>query len=345
MKESISNGMINDEIKGESDFVTKQIMELYDQLCNYHQTEQHYRTNKDLLEEYHNFKKELYRAGKKKRKKIEISIGHLEGDNKFLKDDYKIYTFQEKIEKKISILEKKNENIKKYIENELCDYIEILNKNKFLKYEQDFGIVDYSEVPDSLKQLAGPESNLEISVKGELAANIKECHSLVMAEFIVDNVEFIKELTAKDLAIIFSIFTNIRVKETDKMRWYEAGISEGSRKGIKKLNDILGKYYDVETKHETNFWEEYYVHYDMCEFISCWCQAETEQDCRQIYNQAKEYDIFLGDFQKAIMKIVNMTREIEKVGLLLENLELINKLSIIPNLLLKSVAINQSLYL
>ena len=83
----------------------------------------------------------------------------------------------------------------------------------------------------------------------------------------------------------------------------------------------------------------------MCEFISCWCEAKTEQHCRQIYNKAKEYDIFLGDFQKAIMKIVNMTREIEKVGLLLENLELINKLSIIPNLLLKSVAINQSLYL
>lgn len=194
-------------------------------------------------------------------------------------------------------------------------------------------------------EISGPESNLLITEKGKLAANIKECHSLVMSEFIVENKELLQDMTAKDLAIVFSIFTNIRVKDDEKMRWYEARISENSRKGIKKINEILDKYYDVETKNKTNFWEEYYVHYDMCEFISNWCDAETEQECRVIYNEAKNYEIFLGDFQKAILKIVNIVHEIEKVGLLLENLELMSKLSIVPNLLLKSVAINQSLYL
>lgn len=340
MKEYLSNGMITEEIKGESKMVTQEIMRLYAQLMNHHQTQQHYRTNKDILEEYHKSKKEILTLGKKKRKIMERRMEHIEKDYKFLKEDYKKYTFQETIEKEINILEKKNENINKYIENELCDYITILKKNRFLDYE-----LDESKGLEAQLECIGPESNLLITEKGQLAANIKECHSLVMAEFITDNKDFIAECAPKELAIIFSIFTNIRLNDADKMRWYEADISEKSMKGIKKMNGLLDKYYDIETKNQTNFWEQYKVHYDMCGFISSWCDATTEQECREIYNEAKKYNIFLGDFQKAIMKIVNIGREIEKVGLLLENLELINKLSIMPNLLLKSVAINQSLYL
>ena len=334
MKMSLRNGMINDEIKGESDYVTKKIMELYDEMRAFHQNKQNYLTDENILREFHEIKKNLNLCGKNKRRKAEIKIKHMENDNKNLKSDYLRYTTQERLESEISILEKQNENIKKHVENELCDYIQILKENGYLEYEIVEGI-----------EINGPESNLLITEKGKLAANIKECHSLVMSEFIVDNKELLQDMTAKDLAIVFSIFTNIRVKDDEKMRWYEARISENSRKGIKKINGILDKYYDIETKNKTNFWEEYYVHYDMCEFISNWCDAETEQDCRVIYNEAKNYEIFLGDFQKAILKIVNIVHEIEKVGLLLENLELMSKLSIVPNLLLKSVAINQSLYL
>ena len=334
MKMSLRNGMINDEIKGESDYVTKKIMELYDEMRAFHQNKQNYLTDENILREFHEIKKNLNLCGKNKRRKAEIRMKHMENDNKNLKSDYLRYTTQERLESEISILEKQNENIKKHVENELCDYIQILKENGYLEYEIVEGI-----------EINGPESNLLITEKGKLAANIKECHSLVMSEFIVDNKDLLQDMTAKDLAIVFSIFTNIRVKDDEKMRWYEARISENSRKGIKKINGILDKYYDIETKNKTNFWEEYYVHYDMCEFISNWCDAETEQECRVIYNEAKNYEIFLGDFQKAILKIVNIVHEIEKVGLLLENLELMSKLSIVPNLLLKSVAINQSLYL
>jgi len=334
MKMSLKNGMINDEIKGESDYVTKRIMELYDEMRVFHQSKQNYLTDENILREFHEIKKNLSLCGKNKRRKAEIRMKHMENDYKNLKSDYLRYTTQERLEGEISILEKQNENIKKHVENELCDYIQILKENGYLEYEIVEGI-----------EINGPESNLLITEKGKLAANIKECHSLVMSEFIVDNKELLQDMTAKDLAIVFSIFTNIRVKDDEKMRWYEARISENSRKGIKKINGILDKYYDIETKNKTNFWEEYYVHYDMCEFISNWCDAETEQECRVIYNEAKNYEIFLGDFQKAILKIVNIVHEIEKVGLLLENLELMSKLSIVPNLLLKSVAINQSLYL
>jgi superfamily II RNA helicase len=334
MKMSLKNGMINDEIQGESKYVTKKIMELYEKMREFHVNKQNYLTDENILKEFHELKGRLNYCGKNKRRKAEIKMSHMENDYENLKSDYLRYTTEKRLSNEIIILEKKNENIKKHVENELCDYIKILEKNKFLEYEVEEDI-----------EISGPESNLLITEKGKLAANMKECHSLVMSEFIVDNKELLKDMTAKDLAIVFSIFTNIRVKDDEKARWYEAEISEISRKGIKKINGLLDKYYDIETKNKTNFWEEYNVHYDMCEFISGWCDAETEQDCRVIYNAAKNYDIFLGDFQKAIFKIVNIVHEIEKVGLLLENLELMNKLSIIPNLLLKSVAINQSLYL
>ena len=39
---------------------------------------------------------------------------------------------------------------------------------------------------------------------------------------------------------------------------------------------------------------------------------EDELACKKIYEEAKKYDIYVGDFVKAILKIVNICNEIEK---------------------------------
>jgi hypothetical protein len=64
-----------------------------------------------------------------------------------------------------------------------------------------------------------------------------------------------------------------------------------------------------------------------------------------IINQAKTYDISLGDFVKAILKINNIVQELEKAATISENISLIEKIREIPVLTLKSCITNQSLYL
>ena len=67
--------------------------------------------------------------------------------------------------------------------------------------------------------------------------------------------------------------------------------------------------------------------------------------CIKIINQAKQYNISLGDFVKAILKINNIALELEKVAIIQENLSLLEKLKNIPAITLKSCITNQSLYL
>ena len=58
-----------------------------------------------------------------------------------------------------------------------------------------------------------------------------------------------------------------------------------------------------------------------------------------------ETEIFLGEFIKAILKINNIALEMENVCETLENIDLLKKLREIPELTLKYIATNQSLYI
>ena len=57
-----------------------------------------------------------------------------------------------------------------------------------------------------------------------------------------------------------------------------------------------------------------------------------------------EYEIFPGEFIKAILKINNMVNELKNVAEYIGNVELLHKLTQIPELTLKFIATNQSLY-
>jgi hypothetical protein len=58
----------------------------------------------------------------------------------------------------------------------------------------------------------------------------------------------------------------------------------------------------------------------------------------------EEKDIFLGEFVKALLKINNISAELEKVAELTGNISFLSKLREIPNMTLKYVVTNQSLY-
>jgi hypothetical protein len=58
----------------------------------------------------------------------------------------------------------------------------------------------------------------------------------------------------------------------------------------------------------------------------------------------KNKNVFLGEFVKAITKINNISQEMEKIAESMGNISLLSKLRDIPNLTLKFVATNQSLY-
>jgi hypothetical protein len=114
---------------------------------------------------------------------------------------------------------------------------------------------------------------------------------------------------------------------------------------LKKIQKSYHCYTDIEARHQLTFTENSDLSWDLCELMMDWCKADTEDKCKKVYEKAQLYRISLGEFIKAILKINNVARELEKVALIQSNMTLLDKIKKVPLLTLKSVATNQSLYL
>ena len=92
--------------------------------------------------------------------------------------------------------------------------------------------------------------------------------------------------------------------------------------------------------------ENYEINFDIQQQIINWCNAENEEECKEIINELKiEKKLFLGDLVKAILKINNIVTEIENICETTQDIALLEKIKQIPSLTLKYVATNQSLYI
>jgi hypothetical protein len=103
--------------------------------------------------------------------------------------------------------------------------------------------------------------------------------------------------------------------------------------------------FDSELKNKIDIGIDYSLHFDLIDFTIKWCECENDVECKQLLNTISlEKDIFLGEFVKAILKINNITSEMEKIAEYLGDMEFLSILKQVPLLTLKYVATNQSLY-
>jgi hypothetical protein len=90
---------------------------------------------------------------------------------------------------------------------------------------------------------------------------------------------------------------------------------------------------------------DYSMHYDLIKYVAKWCNCNDIEDCKLVLQElASEKEVFLGEFVKALMKINNISNEMEKIAEITGNMSLLGKLKEIPQLTLKYVVTNQSLY-
>jgi len=90
---------------------------------------------------------------------------------------------------------------------------------------------------------------------------------------------------------------------------------------------------------------DYEIHYDLLNFVEKWCDCENVEECKEVLQGlGTEKEIFLGEFVKALLKINNISSEFEKIAEMTGNIAFLSKLREIPNMTLKYVVTNQSLY-
>ena len=316
------NSMLSNEIGQQELAIKKLFVTVSEKYANKKKGFEFLKTSKSALSRYSELENILELSNKKKKKKILLEMKTIREDKSF-ENDYKYFKEYISIRSELEKLSKRKENTSKYFENEISLHLRVLKGEGYI--EEDL-------------------ENETLTEKGKISANIHEVHSLAMADLMDDGV--FNDLSPEEIVSVVSVFTGIRLGDADKYITVDhINCDKKIIDCIKKVKKQLDHWYDIETMAQTNFTQNYDIQYDMSEFMYKWCLAKNEEQCMVIYNEAKGFNIYIGEFVKAILKIKNICKELEQACIIQENVSLLNKLSKIPELILKSIATNQSLYL
>ena len=280
------------------------------------------KTDLETLEKYNNLNNKINMVTNKERKRVQREINEIKENNKNITKD---------IEYLFKVLELKDEinknggfkmNAINYIQNNIDSILQVLKDNNFLEF--GFGI----------------------TVKGIVAMHIQEIHSLVLGD-IYEKYNSLRDLTSIELVGLLSVFTNISMPNDLRLSIPDnKNINSNVKNIAQEIGNLMDKYYDIECEYQLDTGAEYNVHYELIDYMIEWCKAEDELTCITIINSMKsEKELFLGEFIKAILKINNIAKELEKIAELIENISLLQKVKEIPQLTLKYVVTNQSLYI
>ncbi len=315
----MKNSMLSNEVGQQGLALEKQISTIEEKYEKKEKGFEFIKTPKCNLVRYYELEDKIKFSNKKKKKQFQKEMMEISEDKTFQKD-YSYFKEYLGMFNELKKLKNHKKNTKNYFNQEISLHLDILKTENYIN------------------------DDLTLTNKGKMSANIHEIHSQAISD-IIDNGE-LDMLKPQEIVAVMSVFTPIRLSDEDKYNNVDyINCNSNIIDTVKNVKKSLDYWYDIETKYQTSFSQEYDIQYDMCEFMFNWCMAETEEQCIKIYNNAKQFNIYIGEFVKAILKIKNMCKELEQACQIKENTSLLNKLSKIPELILKSIVTNQSLYL
>ena len=274
-----------------------------------------------VVEEYMELKKNRDGAVNKKRRDIDRRINDLLIEHKFIETEMLSYTKLFEKEKELDHYQDQYDNSTTYIQREVSAVIKLLSEYKFIEPVNDV---------------------LKLTLKGTIASHIREVNSLVFASLIEEG--NIMRLTPQQLVSLFSCFTNITINDDLKNTFSKSTCAELNTL-LRTIEHLYLEYQDKEVNYNISANADYTIHYELIEYVSDWCDCKDVVDCRQVLDRLeREKGIYLGEFVKALLKINNISSEMEKIAETIGNVEFLSKLSKTSELTLKYVVTNQSLY-
>jgi superfamily II RNA helicase len=281
------------------------------------------KTPEERMADYTNKLAQLTMSNNNMKKKLRSEITGIEAEYKTLSADLKkFHAYKDALS---TIEQNKTDQLltSGYICSQIKSIETILRENTFITAE-DYSLTD----------------------KGRVASQLQEVHPLMFADIYMATCGF-ASFTATDLAVLFSCFSNVSIKDCEKAIEPPLKTANAELNSLAKLMETtLDRYYAIETRERVETGSCYDIQYDMMTAVLDWCRAGSEDDCRAVIEATKnEKNIFLGEFVKAMLKINNIAKEFEKVCELLNNMGLLEKMREIPRLTLKYVVTSQSLYI
>jgi superfamily II RNA helicase len=311
--------MIQQDIDNELTEIQKQINIIKLELDKFEEVTKYLKTPTLIVHEYLNLTLSIPTLINKKKRECEKKIQCIQSDYKFIDSDK-------------LVIQKYTDKKQQY--DQLCDD---LIKQQYIIYNQFKFIIDF------LIQEEFIQKDYKLTTKGFIASQIKEIHCLTFAKLILENK--LSTLSPKQLVIVFSCFTNILV--CDELKTYLPVSSDKHILNlITEINNSYQFYIDNESKNQIHTGTDYNIHFDLIQYVDNWCDCENIVDCKLFIQLLKsEKDISVGDFVKALLKINNISSEMEKIAEHNNDMALLHNLREIPKITLKYIATNQSLYI
>ena len=266
-------------------------------------------------------------AVNKKRKECEKELRNLENTYQSIKQDYQYIVELQKLEDELN---RENAGLE-FITN----YISLQTQRICNIMTTAFDSPPYiTEINDSA---------YELTTIGQISSCIAEIHPLIMSQFFIEW-NYLAAFSPKLLIGLFSCFTNIKVPDQERLSI--PSIDDTFLKSrIEEVIALYEKYGDYENNNDIRTGINYndVLVFDIIESSMQWCDCADELSCRQFIQT--NVSISIGDFTKAMLKIVTISKEWMKVCEMLGQVEALHKLSQIEGLVLKYVATSQSLYI
>lgn len=197
-------------------------------------------------------------------------------------------------------------------------------------------------------------SDMELTDIGRTAGLFRETHCLVMAKWYAYERHALalhgQEMSPIELAMFFSCFCNFR-STTDP----NENLDNASQKSVHAplvlsavlfCQNHLTYFCDEEIRRKLHMKsDDDAINVELVGLVNRWCLAATESECAVIVQDIEQiHGMFLGEFVKALLKIMNIVKEMEAVAEMMNDVDFLARLRQIGPLLLKHVVTNQSLY-
>ena len=249
------------------------------------------------------------------------------------------FVLDRKVEKKLLIEKKELEkNINPTFQKVLDIEIKIDNLEKEISLAKEKLSLHIEIVLDYLNKNEMIDDNCILTKKGRIVSEINECNPLIMAKIIDSNM--LDDLEFPEIMGILSLF----IADNDREEIYinDLDISNKEKEIINNIitisTNLSSEELKIVQKTPFPFNSNWNLSLNMIEIIKEWAKGE------EWLTISHKFDNFIGNFIKNVLRLTNVTRNIEAIAILLNNISLINKLNGFQEKLIRGIVITDSLY-
>jgi superfamily II RNA helicase len=349
--------MVTDDLAGKAQGIKLEIEKCQKEVDRLNLCFSTMRTPRDIVEKYLDLQTKKDNYANKKRKEFEKEIQKIKDEFKYIEqDNATIQKYNEKVVE-LTQLTKQYDGVNNCINDDVENVLQLLREEGFLvtltsttkvsEVAVDASICDDKIESTIVSETIVSETSIEkecLTLKGKIASCLREVHCLIFSDLLES--KRLQQFDVYELIALFSCFTNVSVPEA--LMDYKLSDNDEFANIKKFITEVFNIYedkkeFDIQQRIDTGV--DYSMHFDLIDYVIEWTHCTNEPECKLLLDKIGfEKEIFLGEFVKALLKINNISSEMERVAELTGDVEFLHKLKQIPELTLKFVATNQSLY-